>query len=1156
MAILDPSDYTVLWLAPLEIELQAARLMLDEHHGTEFPEAKNCIFHAGRMCGYNVIIAHVLDRSYGVAWAASVIGEATIFKNIQFSLLVGVAAGLPNPARKPPIDIRLGDVLVARVEGNDAAIIPYGFGKETENDGFQLMGSGHVLEKTKKVVSSIISTLKLKYGNSADFFLPHYNKIRDKDHQLSGIFMDPGQENDILYQINDDGTEHIVQRRRRPTLLAEIPKPPDQNNRRRKRSLDEQSLCIRDNRPKNRRSDNCGSNILPINLDSSTPTSLDEGRKRALDWLRIDQIDRRYNTVKKAYRQTCEWLLRTSEYCDWLNPSHLVEHHGVLWIKGNPGVGKSTLMKFAVRNATNNMEKNMKKAIIYFFFYAQGQDPEKSTVGMYQSLLVQIFEQLPHLQSALDSFDLNTRHNEAPQWSVEQLEELFEQVVQGLGTYSLMCFIDALDECSEIEIRDMMSFFEELSNQAISRNIVFQVCFSSRWYPNITISKGLSLDLGLQKGHKQDILNYIDSKLKIGHDKVAKEVRMELEQRSTRSGLFMWVSLVVGILQRHYDHRGEYGLKKRLDDIPEDLHKLFHDILIRYKHGILTRDMHDKEHNEDELLLCMQCVLFARRPLAPQELYLALCPGASESGFDGMDEADARKLVLSSSRGLAEVTMSKETPKVQFIHESVRDFLLKGNGLYEVWPEVEWRFRGNSHERLKQCCLNYTNMSIGILDGSDLLPKAETGEWIDAKLAAKKAKQRLPFLEYAVESVFYHADTAAGDGVSQAEFFQSFSTADWMTLQYLVRGFTGPVRKRRLLYLLAEHNAANLISRHPEKLFCFKVEDEVWGAPVLAALATKSHEAVCAFMKAHLDIQPPTSHLHGLYKAYCQNGDKQNTIGKSSEFPPNGNILLFLLLTGNELVFAVALASGYCKAYTKFSSNAEGTLLHYAARYWYDVAVRELLAQRAHDGIDTVDERGRTPLSWAVSGGPAIMPRETKTFGRDNPVPLSCAAKQRQKVTVQLLLEQRADKEAADNHGATPLTWASRMGHEGIVQLLLARGAEIEATDENGWTPLSVAVLGFQSSSLKTIERLLEKGANVNATDKTGRTPLSLAVTSQHYRSNVPLLLDPRWGANINIADNNGHTPLSWAKARVGGEAIVPLLQSKGASLTAAETTG
>ncbi|OAA80556.1 Pfs, NB-ARC and Ankyrin domain protein [Akanthomyces lecanii RCEF 1005] len=868
MAILDPSEYTVLWLAPLEIELQAARLMLDEHHGTEFPEAKNCIFHAGRMCGYNVIIAHVLDRSYGVAWAASVIGEASIFKNIQFSLLVGVAAGLPNPARKPPIDIRLGDVLVARVEGNDAAIIPYGFGKETENDGFQLMGSGH---------------------------------------------------------------------------------------------------------------------------------------------------------------------------------------------------------------------------------------------------------------SALDSFGLTTRRNEAPQWSVEQLEELFEQVVQGLGPYSLMCFIDALDECSEIEIRDMMSFFEELSNQAISRNIVFQVCFSSRWYPNITISKGLSLDLGLQKGHKQDILNYIDSKLKIGHDKVAKEVRMELEQRSTRSGLFMWVSLVVGILQRHYDHRGEYGLKKRLDDIPEDLHKLFHDILIRYKHDVLTRDMHDKEHDKDELLLCMQCVLFARRPLAPQELYLALCPGASESGFDGMDEADARKLVLSSSRGLAEVTMSKETPKVQFIHESVRDFLLKGNGLYEVWPEVEWRFRGNSHERLKQCCLNYTNMSISILDGSDLLPKAETGEWIDAKLAAKKAKQRLPFLEYAVESVFYHADTAAGDGVSQAEFFQSFSTADWMTLQYLVRGFTGPVRKRRLLYLLAEHNAANLISRHPEKLFCFKVEDEFWGAPVLAALATKSHEAVCAFMKAHLDIQPPTSHLHGLYKAYF---------------------------------FAVALASGYCKAYTKFSSNAEGTLLHYAARYWYDVAVRELLAQGAHDGIDTVDERGRTPLSWAVSGGPAIMPRETKTFGRKDPVPLSCAAKQRQEVTVQLLLEGRADKEAADNHGATPLTWASRMGHEGIVQLLLDRGAEIEATDENGWTPLSVAVLGFQSSSLKTIETLLNMGANVNATDKTGRTPLSLAVTSQHYRSNVPLLLDPRWGANINIADNNGETPLSWAKARVGGEAIVPLLQSKGASLTAAEKTG
>lgn len=72
-------------------------------------------------------------------------------------------------------------------------------------------------KKRKKLSPPFISTLKLKYGNGANFFLPHYNKIRDKDRQLSGIFMDPGQENDVLYQINDDGTEHIVQRRRRPS---------------------------------------------------------------------------------------------------------------------------------------------------------------------------------------------------------------------------------------------------------------------------------------------------------------------------------------------------------------------------------------------------------------------------------------------------------------------------------------------------------------------------------------------------------------------------------------------------------------------------------------------------------------------------------------------------------------------------------------------------------------------------------------------------------------------------------------------------------------------------------------------------------------------------------------------------------------------------
>ena len=123
---------------------------------------------------------------------------------------------------------------------------------------------------------------------------------------------------------------------------------------------------------------------------------LDENRKRVLlESLRFDQIDARQLTIKNAHAKTCRWLLQKSEYGDWLDPNKLGEHHGFLWIKGKPGTGKSTLMKFVLANARKKMKDMI---VISFFFNARGDELEKSTIGMYRSLLLQLLERLPALQ--------------------------------------------------------------------------------------------------------------------------------------------------------------------------------------------------------------------------------------------------------------------------------------------------------------------------------------------------------------------------------------------------------------------------------------------------------------------------------------------------------------------------------------------------------------------------------------------------------------------------------------------------------------------------------------------------------------------------------------------------------------------------------------
>ena len=68
-----------------------------------------------------------------------------------------------------------------------------------------------------------------------------------------------------------------------------------------------------------------------------------------------------------------------------------------------------------------------------------------------------------------------------------------------------------------------------------------------------------------------------------------------------------------------------------------------------------------------------------------------------------------RVLVRSSSKGVFKVTRNQASG-VQFIHESVRDFLV---GKYEgPWSVTLGNFAGHSHESLRNCCLAQLNDSI------------------------------------------------------------------------------------------------------------------------------------------------------------------------------------------------------------------------------------------------------------------------------------------------------------------------------------------------------------------------------------------------------------------------------------------------------------
>jgi ankyrin repeat protein len=874
----------------------------------------------------------------------------------------------------------------------------------------------------------------------------------------------------------------------------------------------------------------------PIHLQKASRILLnDEQMMRLLDSLRFSQIDARWMTIKTAHAKTCRWLLKSEQYLSWLDMTKVGEHHGFLWIKGNAGTGKSTLMKFALVNARKTMKDDI---VLSFFFNARGRDIEKSTIGAYRSLLLQLLERLPALQSVFDSLSLSSSSFSADhQWDVESLTTLLEQAIRSLGDSSVVCFIDALDECEEQQIRDMVQFFEHMGHLAVSNGIRFQVCFSSRHYPHITIQNGLELKLEGQEGHSQDITNYVETELKIGTSKVAQQIRVELQEKAR--GIFMWVVLVVKILNKESDRGKIHTLRQKLREIPGDLHKLFGDIL--------TRDSHDK----DELVLCIQWVLFAKEPLSPEQLYHAIYAGTDPRAVTEWDPEDITKnvvklFILSSSKGLVEITVSKE-PKAQFIHESVRDFLLKENGLDKIWPELGSNLQGQSHDRLKQCCFNYISINVATpLKIPDKLPKASLQE---ATSLRESATQTFPFLEYAVHNVLYHADAAEGGGISQADFLDSFPLPRWVKLDNLfekheVRRHTERVS---LLYLLAELNAANLIRVYPSVKSCLDEEDERYGCAFFAANATGGHEAMQACIEGLEIGQSVPDHRGRWSEENIREKRVEGSLGRNFRYSKRGGILFYAVEIGSAAVLDYLIGLG---TFDLDSKDTKGrTPLYVAAEKGASVPTRMLLDK----GVDVnaqVGYYGNALQAASVYGHKEIATllldkgADVNAQGGEYGSALCAASINGYKEVATLLLDKGANVNTQCGTYGNALYAASVRGHKEVATLLLDKGANVNAQGGQHGNALCTASI-YGHKEIATL--LLDKGANVNAQGGYYSSALQAALFYGH-KEIATLLLDK--GANVN-AQGGEYANALQAASFYGYKEIATLLLDKGANVNA-----
>ncbi|KAM6522114.1 hypothetical protein FALCPG4_011803 [Fusarium falciforme] len=1193
--------YTIAWICALHIEMAAARAMLDEIHA-DLPQDANDknAYMLGSIGPQNVVIACLPNGRYGTNNATNVLTNLRwSFPSVCMSFMVGIGGGAPTMA-----DLRLGDVVVG------TRVMPYDLGKVIEGGKIQRTGSPrfpdqalltvvssirakHLLEPSR--VSSILGDMTERYP---DFSYPtspdrlfhpayshdpqfscckrcdqskllprsrrvannpkiHYGAIASGNHVMkdSATRDNVARELDIIcFEMEAAGLMDIL-----PCLP--IRGICDYSDSHKSKEWQKYAAATAASYAKELVEILPANNGTFENLNSPSSPSQDASpnrRQLLLESLRFEQIDSRKISIKTAHSKTCHWFLKHPQYLEWLDPQKHA-HHRFLWIRGKPGAGKSTIMKFIYRKMKT--KRSHGRAITAsFFFHARGEELERSIPGMYRSLLLQLLEGYPDLQEVLDDTDLVPQGQlGCPQLNV--LKDLFHNAVSKLGQRTFTCFIDALDECDEQQVMEMVRYFEELAESCASTGVQLRICFSSRHYPYIRIRHGIELTLEHQQGHSDDMSNYIQSNLRITSTALVEELRPQMIEKA--AGVFLWVVLVVDILNKE-NRRGRLALRKRLAEVPSGLSELFKDILRR------------DANNMEDLLLCILWILCAKRPLRPEEYYHALWSGLALKDLVDPEMPDVtasdstecvESYVITSSKGLAEITKAKSST-VQFIHESVRDFLVKDRGLQELWPDLGFDWQSQGHERLKQCCSMYINHQPvhafidSVWDGTEYM---------------LRASKHYPFLEYASQHVLYHSDAAA-QVIPQAEFLSQTSAPDWVTTINLFEKFK--IRKysstASLIYIFADKGLSALIRTWLQSNPNIDIRGERYEHPLFAALANGHKDAVTALLNTSSSICDGVGTVVGF-------GSKTGFVEHKGRTPltwaaqeGQTDILRILLRKGIDIdevdlqdytplmrasgaghhasvsflieegaavesryahrAVSLAFQNGHAaivklliKANVRWDPDPES--LQIALRKVSGRGIEEMVKFLREEKVKIYarDFGGRTALSRALENGHVATSKlliETNADYNIDPKILQStlinASKADNKEMVKLLIEKKVEINAQYSEGCTALSLASSRGHLAMVKLLIENSAKIEP-DAKGSNPKPALIEASKNGHVEIVRLLLERGANIETRDEDGGTAL-IAASIRGHETLASLLIEQ--GADVNAQDREGKSPL------------------------------
>ncbi|KAL5091796.1 hypothetical protein Trisim1_002609 [Trichoderma cf. simile WF8] len=370
-------------------------------------------------------------------------------------------------------------------------------------------------------------------------------------------------------------------------------------------------------------------------------------------------------------KESFSWILEHEDFNKWRH----TKESGVLWIKGDPGKGKTMLLCGIIED----LEQNSQNEHLSYFF-CQATDYRINTAaavigGLIQSLL----KQHPTLLSRI-----RESHGDGPKGQLDGpnaliiLCDIFEIITNDPGLTNVICVVDALDECIT-DCRRLLDLIIKTSGRV-------KWLLSSRNEKDIEkgldqVPQRLILEL---KQNAQQISISIDAYIK-HHirqiDALKSDDRLQGKTldllKAKAQGTFLWVALVVEQLHKT-DH---WDVENVLEEVPKDLESLYGLILDRAeKLG---------KRGQEICRVLLSIVTTARRPLHLQELLVFINSHWKETKqfkttYELQDVRDMTKTCGS--------ILSIREDTVYFIHQSAKDYVVE-NAAQRIFPILHQHYK-------------------------------------------------------------------------------------------------------------------------------------------------------------------------------------------------------------------------------------------------------------------------------------------------------------------------------------------------------------------------------------------------------------------------------------------------------------------------------